>query len=83
MAHPYSRGLFAARPGLGAGAAARKGRRLATIAGTVPDIVDLPAGCAFAERCPLAIAPCRAALPPEVDLGGGHAARCLRIGDVR
>jgi peptide/nickel transport system ATP-binding protein len=82
MAHPYSRGLFAARPRLGAGAGPRTGRRLATIAGTVPDIVDLPAGCAFAERCPRAIAACRAALPPEVDLGDGHAARCLRIGDA-
>jgi peptide/nickel transport system ATP-binding protein len=78
MAHPYSRGLFAARPRPGAGT----GTRLATIPGTVPDLVDLPAGCPFADRCALAIAPCRAGLPPEIDLGGGHAARCLRIGET-
>jgi peptide/nickel transport system ATP-binding protein len=78
MAHPYSRGLFASRPRLGGA----PGGRLATIAGTVPDIADLPAGCPFAERCPLAVDACRAALPPEIDLGAGHAARCIRIGDL-
>jgi peptide/nickel transport system ATP-binding protein len=78
MAHPYSRGLFASRPRLGGA----PGGRLATIAGTVPDIADLPVGCPFAERCPLAVDACRAALPPEIDLGAGHAARCIRIGDL-
>jgi peptide/nickel transport system ATP-binding protein len=47
MAHPYTRGLFGARPRLGD----RAGQRLTTIAGTVPELVDLPAGCAFADRC--------------------------------
>jgi peptide/nickel transport system ATP-binding protein len=78
MAHPYSRGLFASRPRLGGA----PGGRLATIAGTVPDIADLPAGCPFADRCPLVVGACRTALPPEVDLGAGHAARCIRIGDL-
>jgi peptide/nickel transport system ATP-binding protein len=53
---------------------------LATIAGTVPELADLPAGCAFAERCPLAIDPCRAAMPADHALGAGHSARCIRIG---
>ncbi|MDR0227123.1 MAG: ABC transporter ATP-binding protein [Burkholderiaceae bacterium] len=47
--HPYTRGLFSARPQLNAGGA--PGRRLSTIAGTVPELVDLPAGCPFAGRC--------------------------------
>ncbi len=47
MAHPYTRGLFGARPRLGD----RAGSRLTTIEGTVPELVDLPAGCAFADRC--------------------------------
>jgi peptide/nickel transport system ATP-binding protein len=77
MAHPYSRGLFAARPRLGGG----RGGRLATIAGTVPDLADLPAGCPFAARCPQAIGACGEALPAEVMLGPGHGARCIRIGE--
>ena len=58
-AHPYTQGLFAARPQLGLS----RGTRLTTIAGHVPDLVDLPAGCAFADRCPKVVASCREASP--------------------
>jgi peptide/nickel transport system ATP-binding protein len=75
-AHPYTQGLFAARPRLGG----PRGARLETIPGTVPDLADLPPGCAFAERCARAIDPCRVAPPAEVEVGAGHRARCLRIG---
>ena len=93
LAHPYTRGLFAARPRLGlraegaalaglaegAALAGRRGHRLPTIPGRVPELIDLPAGCAFAERCPLAIAACRSAPPPEQAVGDGHSARCIRL----
>ena len=75
LAHPYSQGLFAARPRLGM----PRGHRLATIPGRVPDLIDLPAGCAFAQRCSLAIAACRSAPPPELAVGAGHLARCIRL----
>ena len=75
-AHPYTQGLFAARPRLGA----TRGTRLATIPGTVPDLADLPAGCPFAGRCARAVDACRAEPPAEVAVGDGHAARCIRIG---
>ncbi len=75
MAHPYTQGLFAARPRLGA----VRGQRLATIPGTVPELADLPAGCPFIERCPLAADVCATAPPAQVELGAGHAARCLRL----
>ncbi len=75
MAHPYTQGLFAARPKLGAA----PGTRLATIAGTVPELADLPPGCPFTDRCRLAVAACRTAPPPHVAIGPGHVARCLRI----
>jgi peptide/nickel transport system ATP-binding protein len=78
MAHPYTRGLFGARPRLGA----RAGQRLVTIEGTVPELVDLPAGCAFADRCAWAQPPCVATRPPATDLGAGHAASCLRLDAV-
>jgi peptide/nickel transport system ATP-binding protein len=74
MGHPYTQGLFRARPRLGA----RKGTRLRTIAGTVPELADLPAGCAFADRCAIVEARCRAALPAVTDVGAGHGVRCLR-----
>ncbi len=75
-AHPYTQGLLAARPRLGLA----RGTRLATIPGRVPELHEMPAGCAFADRCPQVTPACRAAPPPEVDLGGGRMARCLHIG---
>jgi peptide/nickel transport system ATP-binding protein len=76
LAHPYTRGLYGARPRLGAS----KGTRLATIPGRVPELVDLPVGCPFADRCTLVIDACRAAPPPPVSVGTGHLARCIRTG---
>jgi len=73
-AHPYTRGLHGARPRLGAS----KGTRLVTIPGRVPDLVDLPHGCPFADRCPLVIDACRQAPPPPVSVGPDHVARCIR-----
>jgi peptide/nickel transport system ATP-binding protein len=61
-AHPYTRGLFAARPRLGLA----RGTRLTTIPGSVPELMDLPVGCAFADRCGWAVADCRLTPPlPE------------------
>jgi peptide/nickel transport system ATP-binding protein len=75
MAHPYTRGLFGARPQLGAA----RGRRLVTIEGTVPELVDLPAGCPFLERCTRGASDCAAALPAAIDLGQSHQASCLHL----
>ena len=74
MGHPYTQGLFRARPRLGA----RKGTRLKTIAGTVPELADLPAGCKFADRCAIVVDRCHQALPAVVDVGAGHGVRCIR-----
>jgi peptide/nickel transport system ATP-binding protein len=76
-AHPYTQGLFAARPRLGLA----RGTRLATIAGRVPDLAALPAGCTFAPRCPRALPGCSSAVPPPVPVGARHAAACWRAGD--
>ena len=59
--HPYTRGLFAARPQLNAAASHA---HLPTIAGTVPELVDLPAGCPFAGRCAFTQANCHTDQPP-------------------
>ncbi len=74
-AHPYTRGLFAARPRLGAA----RGERLATIAGSVPELADLPPGCPFADRCPHAAGPCHTQRPGAQVVGGGQAVRCFHL----
>jgi peptide/nickel transport system ATP-binding protein len=73
--HPYTLGLFAARPGL----RAPRGQRLVTIPGTVPELVELPKGCPFAGRCGWTVPACDAGLPPEVRVEEGHGARCIRL----
>ena len=82
MAHPYTRGLFAARPHLGAVHAAGQRIRLSTIAGTVPELADLPAGCTFAGRCSYTVDACYQQSPAPTlvatDADGDHVVRCLR-----
>ncbi|MBK6005074.1 ABC transporter ATP-binding protein [Ramlibacter ginsenosidimutans] len=73
--HPYTLGLFAARPGL----RTAKGQRLATIPGTVPELVDLPAGCPFAGRCGFTVPECHVTVPPPYQVDPGHVARCIRL----
>ncbi|GAB4170822.1 MAG: ABC transporter ATP-binding protein [Thalassobaculales bacterium] len=75
-AHPYTRLLLDCDPARIAVAT----RQLPTIAGEVADPLNLPAGCVFAPRCPARIAECTATRPGMRELGGGHAARCLRAG---
>ncbi len=64
-AHPYTRGLFAARPSLGLA----RGTRLTTIPGSVPELMDFPAGCAFADRCSLAVGDCQQTAPQKECVG--------------
>ena len=79
-AHPYTKGLFAARPQLGL----KRGTRLQTIAGNVPDIFNWPSGCAFADRCSDVKDSCRQSLPqlelvpeaPKTRPDDSHWVRC-------
>jgi peptide/nickel transport system ATP-binding protein len=82
LAHPYTRGLFAARPRLGAPRVNGRKPRLTTIPGRVPELVDMPAGCPFADRCAWVAPACRAAPPAAVEVGPGHEARCIRLAAV-
>jgi len=78
LGHPYTRGLFAARPALGIA----RGTRLATIPGRVPELADWPGGCPFADRCSFVIEACRAEMPPPLPVGPTHDARCIRLDTV-
>ena len=82
LAHPYTRGLFGARPRLGAPRVAGRKPALATIPGRVPELIDMPVGCPFADRCGWVVDACRTAPPLDVAVGPGHTARCIRVGDM-
>jgi peptide/nickel transport system ATP-binding protein len=71
-AHPYTRGLLEAVPTL----KTDRQHPLQTIDGTVPPLRELPTGCPFEPRCDLRIRECARALPPLVEIGPGHWARC-------
>ena len=77
-AHPYTRGLLAARPSLAQRLVAHRSERLPTIPGTVPDLFAMPTGCPFAGRCAFTDAACATVEPPDVHLEGTHSFRCSR-----
>jgi oligopeptide/dipeptide ABC transporter ATP-binding protein len=70
-AHPYTRGLLSAIPRL----EAERKSRLATIPGLVPTLAEMPDGCRFANRCPLATNAC-SIQPPLETLSEAHTAAC-------
>ncbi|HKU97197.1 MAG TPA: ABC transporter ATP-binding protein [Vineibacter sp.] len=74
--HPYTQGLFAARPHLVPAAAGQRAR-LAEIPGIVPSLRSGITGCAFAPRCAAATARCRTEAPVLRPHGtSGHSVAC-------
>ncbi|WP_432825598.1 dipeptide/oligopeptide/nickel ABC transporter permease/ATP-binding protein [Dactylosporangium sp. CA-092794] len=71
-AHPYTRALIASVPDM----ATDRSADLATVRGRPPALDDLPAGCPFTGRCPVATARCAAEMPPLAPLSGDHLAAC-------
>jgi oligopeptide/dipeptide ABC transporter ATP-binding protein len=71
--HPYTRGLMKSVPRL----SGEKARHLPSIEGTVPDLRQLPPGCAFAPRCPDAREGCAMAPPTAITVGDGRTVRCV------
>ena len=82
--HPYTRGLLQSlpRPNVEADIAGQRSP-LREIAGTVPSLVALPAGCRFAPRCPHALHACRQADVRLEPFAGGRAAACLRAAELQ
>jgi peptide/nickel transport system ATP-binding protein len=73
--HPYTRGLLRSVPKAGVD----RRERLETIPGVVPDLMRLPSGCRFRDRCPEAVAACSEQDPPLEAYRGDHSAACLRV----
>jgi peptide/nickel transport system ATP-binding protein len=69
--HPYTWGLHDSIPPL----EGARLRRLPSIPGSPPSLLNLPAGCAFSPRCRFRFAPC--AQRPELAGAGGHEAACF------
>ncbi len=74
--HPYTVGLLASVPGnLDKGGGSGGQARLQTIPGLVPNLLNLPQGCRFQDRCSRATDPCRQ-IEPELTPVGSHLFRC-------
>ena len=69
--HPYTRKLLGTVPAFG-----RDKARLEFIPGQVPDMGNLPHGCAFQARCANAVEICGNRTPPVIEVAEGHYARC-------
>jgi oligopeptide/dipeptide ABC transporter ATP-binding protein len=69
--HPYTQGLL----GSIIDPLERK-ETLSVMAGSLPDLAAPPTGCRFHPRCPKAMAVCAAKEPPDVQVAGGHTAKC-------
>jgi peptide/nickel transport system ATP-binding protein len=69
--HPYSQALLNAFPNL-------KGKleRLNVVSGFPPDLIDLPHGCRFAPRCPIAKEKCKQEEPELMEIKKDHYVAC-------
>jgi oligopeptide transport system ATP-binding protein len=73
--HPYTQGLLGSLPRIDE----VHGTRLVSIPGLPPDLILLPKGCPFAERCPYVIDQCVAEMPPlETAEEQEHIVACWR-----
>jgi peptide/nickel transport system ATP-binding protein len=72
--HPYTIALINSVPLLD-----RKDKRLYSIEGQPPSLLNLPPGCRFAPRCSVAKEICQQQEPPEVKVGSDHTVSCWRV----
>ena len=70
-AHPYTRALLNVTPNIEAPV-----EEMQVIEGSSPDPVNVPSGCSYHPRCPLATEKCRAVDPAYYDVSESHRARC-------
>ena len=77
---PYTMGLLGAVPKPHIAAS----QRLVPIQGNPPSLVDIPKGCPFSPRCPLATPECSLSEPnlEVVDANSGHLASCRQLQEI-
>jgi len=77
--HPYTRGLLNSIPTLAHDPTGKpRKKRLETIPGIVPNLLELPQGCRFQARCTWVGEDCRKAEPELRPVSSGHQVRCIR-----
>jgi oligopeptide/dipeptide ABC transporter ATP-binding protein len=77
-AHPYTAGLLAAVPRLSSG----RPQPVQEIPGSVPDLLTLPAGCRFSDRCGRADNLCQQRAPQLTGHGDAQSACHHPLGEV-
>jgi oligopeptide/dipeptide ABC transporter ATP-binding protein len=70
--HPYTQALLAALPRVDR----RRDKRLQSIPGAPPNLLVVPKGCPFVQRCRFAFDRCRVEMPPLIQVGPTHQAAC-------
>lgn len=75
-ANPYTQALLATTPEQG------KNKDLRPIPGQIPELVEVPDGCIFADRCEFAIEECRTGAIPLEPISGSQSSRCIRTRTV-
>jgi peptide/nickel transport system ATP-binding protein len=70
--HPYTKGLLKSIPNI-----ELADQKLEAIAGSPPDLLDLPSGCRFWPRCSFAFDRCRKEEPWLIKTSEGHLVRCF------
>ena len=75
--HPYTKGLLASVPRLGASLHVDRAPRLAEIPGTVPSLREPIPGCPFETRCAFATGICQREMPAFEEKEPGHFAACF------
>ena len=75
--HPYTKGLLNSIPRM-----EKRAGRLQQIPGVVPSLLSLPAGCAFAPRCPDAFEKCRGESPAMRTTEPGRRTACHLFGNA-
>ena len=76
--HPYTKGLLAAIPQLDT----PPKQPLSTIEGSVPDLLSLPVGCRFQNRCDYVQPRCQDAPPPLESVNETHRISCYRWKEI-
>lgn len=76
--HPYTVGLMSSMPSLNSGS-----KRLSTIEGNVPNPINLPQGCYFADRCPKAMPKCKESQPHDIKVGSRHHVSCFLFDEAK
>lgn len=74
--HPYTKGLLNSIPHFETGS---RLKTLQTIPGLVPNLLNLPKGCRFQDRCAYVTDTCRKSEPALENLRGSHRAACFNI----